>query len=348
MEEEFYEEKIFNFFEDENNVISLPLSYSRISDYDRNGPKALDKKSKVENKGVRIGSITDDLLFNRDNFEDLYLIFNGTKPTATLGKLTDIILENYAELPSKEEVLQIVKNNDFWSRSKDETILGYLTQEFWGYLKIMFEAKDKQIITTDEYALAEELVFELKTHKHSKHFFDNNFVEINQFPFSYEYNDCLIRGVMDKIIIDEQNKTIQFLDLKTGIGSADEFISSFIKYRYYFQAGLYQNATNAISAISDNGFFNNLHLNEFTLLPFKFVYISRKEKIPFVFSVSDKWINAAFNGYTTSSGYKYKGINELLEEIKWHWHNKVFNMNKEVFLNNGEVFIDDSFIKINE
>jgi len=43
----------------------LKLSYSRVSDFDRNGPKCLIKRTFVENDGAKIGSITDDLLYTK-------------------------------------------------------------------------------------------------------------------------------------------------------------------------------------------------------------------------------------------------------------------------------------------
>jgi hypothetical protein len=142
------------------------------------------------------------------------------------------------------------------------------------------------------------------------------------------------------ILIDHENQTVEFIDLKTGAGNGDEFISSFIKYRYYFQAALYMRVYQHI--MEEYGIVG------YTLLPFKFLYIGRKEKVPFVFEVSDKWIDAAFNGFVTLGGYEYKGINELLDEIKWHWQNKVFNMPKEAYENDGRMAIKDNFFSVND
>lgn len=97
--------------------IDLTLSYSRLSDFDRNGPQALIRKSDVENKGIKHGSIVNDLLVEKLTGEPLfsnrYYIYNDNKPTAMLGQLCDIILSNYDKLPSKETILKIVKNNAF-------------------------------------------------------------------------------------------------------------------------------------------------------------------------------------------------------------------------------------------
>lgn len=91
----------------------LKLSYSRVSDYDRNGPKALIKRSKVESTAVFIGQLVDDLVLDKSSFKAKYFVFNGSKPTATLGKLADIIINNYTKIPSKKHILNIIEANSF-------------------------------------------------------------------------------------------------------------------------------------------------------------------------------------------------------------------------------------------
>ena len=111
---ELYEiEKISNF----------ALSYSRLSDYDRNGPKSLNKqRTELLGVGVRIGSLVDDLLLNFKNFDKLYYVFDGKKPTATLGKLCDIIVKNYKRAPCTKTLLKIAKKNGFWLKWSDDKV----------------------------------------------------------------------------------------------------------------------------------------------------------------------------------------------------------------------------------
>ena len=64
MKEITKENKLEQLLNDEE-VIDLRLSYSRISDFDRNGPKALIRPSNPEGDGLRFGSYVDDLLVDR-------------------------------------------------------------------------------------------------------------------------------------------------------------------------------------------------------------------------------------------------------------------------------------------
>lgn len=315
----------------------LALSYSRLSDFDRNGPKALNKRSTVKREGVRIGSLVDDLLLNKSNFNKIYYLYDGVKPTATLGKLCDIVLENYKKPPSKNVILKIIKKNNLWKKYKEEKLLeAFDIPLFWDYVKNSFKAKNKILVTSPDLQLSESLVNILKTHEYSKDIISNGLTHYNQFKFSMEYKGFILRGIIDKVVIDHTLKTVRLIDLKTGQGPASKFIKSFMDWRYYLQEAVYMKAFKTLCA--------TLGLKGYKLLPFQFLYISRYEQVPLLFTVSTKWHNAAINGFTTNSGYKYKGLHELLDEIQWHMDNKIFNVSKYVHESNGSVLLDDNFI----
>lgn len=329
-------------------VIDLKLSYSRIFDFDRNGPKALIRPSNPEGDGLRFGSYVDDLLVDKiTNFDlckNLYIVYDDNKPTATLGTLCDIIIDNYDSIPDKNTVLKIVKHNGFWSniKTEDKLIANFDKDEFWNYIKIKFETKDKVVVTQKESQDAEECVDLLLNHKHTHHLFNNDFENHYQYKFEYYYKGFYLRGIIDKMSIDHKNKIVYMEDIKTGSSRADEFTKSFIKYRYYFQEAVYTKAFHSICEQLKLPVVEN-----YTLAPFKFIFIGRGEKVPHVFEISDKWHNAAINGFTTKAGYRYKGLDENLDLIYYHWKNKLYDFSQEVYENNGSLILNDDFIEIN-
>lgn len=333
----------FNEILDVDENIDIKLSYSKLSDFDRNGGKSLIRESSLDNNGLKFGSLVDDLLFNdRLFFEERYYIFDGEKPTATLGLLCNVIFNNYLEIPkNKEEVLEIVKNNDFWSNTKKKDLLieKFNTPDFWGYIKCIYEVKDRVIITTADYDKAMNLVNILNEHKYSKDILINDYEKLYQFRFEFEYKLFEIRGVLDIISIDHKNKKVYFTDLKTGADPAIEFENSFIKWRYYIQGAIYSLAYKEI--------FNKLNLKGYRLMPFQFLYISNSDKTPLLYIMTDKWMKAAILGFKIGK-YKYKGINELIDEIYWCWKNKEYNIPKIIVENNGIVELKDNYIEINE
>ena len=112
-----------------------------------------------------------------------------------------------------------------------------------------------------------------------------------------------------------------------------------MKWRYYLQEAVYTIAIKKLVKERED-------LKGYKVLPFQFLYISRFEKVPLLYTVSEKWHKAALNGFTTTSGYKYRGLNELIDSIKWHWKNKIFDTPKEIHTNSGQLTIEDDFIVI--
>ena len=345
MEMEMEKESLNQLLEN-SSKIDLTLSYSKLSDFDRNGAMSLIRRNVIEGAGVKHGSLVDDLLVDNMTGNNLceakYYKFDGEKPSATLGSLCDIVLKNYLTIPEKvEDVLEIVKLNKFWSNIKNENTLieKFNIPEFWDYINAMYEVGDKILITTEEYMDAIEMVSILKSHKYSKDIIINEYENIYQHKFEIEYKGFIVRGILDLISIDHKNKIVYFTDLKTGKNPAIEFEDSFIKWRYYFQGAIYILASEQI--------LRGLGIREYKIQDFQFLYISKSDKTPLLYKMTRKWISAAMNGFSINR-YVYKGINELIDEVRWCWDNKEYLVPKYIVDNNGVVNIKDNFIEVNE
>jgi hypothetical protein len=339
MEEEMRVSKLSEIL-DSDETIDLFVSYSKLSDFDRNGPSCLIHKSSGGKEAVKLGSLVDDLLFlDKSLFDEKYYLFDGDKPSATLGLLCDIIVNNYMEIPQTEDIVNIGVANSFWTNIKKPEL--YLAKfnvpEFWDYLNTMFKVNNRTIITSSELSIASDLAEILRTHQYSKYILDNEFDNYYQVKFQYDYKGFKVRGIIDIITVDHKSKKVVMTDLKTGKGPSTEFEESFVKWRYYFQSAIYVKAFQEIC--------DALDLKDYTLEPFQFLYISRSDKTPLLFKTTDKWINAAWKGFRISK-YTYKGIDEILDEIYWCWKNKEYNIPKRVAEANGVVELKDNFIEV--
>jgi hypothetical protein len=327
-----------------DNVLDIKLSYSRLSDFDQKGPKTLVKRSEISGEGVEMGGLVDLLLFTPEEFDKTYYVFNGEKPTASLNSLADVILNNYEKIPSIEECVNLARSAGLWSSVVKEStyIAKFDKPEFWKYLEDSYASRGKELITSEVLSDAQEIVRVLKTHDYSKNLVaypakhEEKYV---QYPFEYRYKNVILRGLLDLLVIDHKSKTIKGVDLKTGAPAAMEFSKSFMKYRYYLQARIYQLALQEI--MKEKG------LEDYTILPFEFLYISRFEKIPLVYEVDENWQQAATYGFSTQSGYEYKGLDTLIEEVTWHWENQKFDLSKEVYEQNGKVVLTNTYITVN-
>jgi len=321
--------------------VDLFLSYSRVSDFDRNGPAALLNRVRDESQALKKGSLVDDLLFSRETFDDKYYVSDFEEPTATLGVLSKIILTNFTEPPHRDVVENLVEINDLWKSIKDPSKrkAKWNTTEFYGYINSHLGNNDKTLVTRAEIGVAENVVEILKTHKFSQDIFNPEHDHVYQHPIQIQIKQFTFRGFIDIITIDHKEKIIYLKDLKTGGGPSSEFLSSYIKWRYYLQEAVYSLAFDQIC--------KDLGLEEYTQAPFEFVYIGFKEQIPVRYVVTPEWHNAALNGFKTAAGYTYKGLYELIDEIYFHWKNQIYDLPKKVYEDNGVIKLDDSFIKVN-
>lgn len=338
-QDEQEENELFGF----DNLLDKKLSYSRLSSFDIDGPKALIKRKELSGEGIDMGGLIDLLLFSPNDFETTYYVYDGVKPTATLGDLTDTILTNFTTPPTIEEVVKLAKDSGYWSNIvKEETYIGkFNTDNFWNYIKAQLESKGKHVITEEQVIHAKEVVDVLKNHAYSKDivaFPEEGQSKYVQYGIEYRYKNVILRGILDLLIVDHVNKTVQMVDLKTGAPNAEAFSTSFVKYRYYLQEAVYQQAFEYIC--------KDLKLKGYALLPFKFLYISRYEKIPLVYTVPEKWHNGALNGFKTTAGYKYRGLNELIEDVTWHITNDKYSLSRDSYEKNGSIILNDDFIEV--
>ena len=83
-------------------------------------------------------------------------------------------------------------------------------------------------------------------------------------------------------------------------------------------------------------------------MPFRFIYICKTEDNPIVFKMSNKWQDASQKGFTTHNGYVYRGFDECVDLIYYHWKNKKYDFPKEIDEQNGLLLLNDNFITIND
>lgn len=320
----------------------IKLSYSRLADYDRNGARALIDRDSQETTATKRGNLVNDLLFGNVDIEETYFIKNHEDPKNTLLKLANIIVENYLDIPSIEEVFKIIERNELWVRTKnpDKMLANFNVPEFWEYLELKLKGVDKPLITPSMLVEAEELVYILKSHSHSKHFFKSyNGDLITEYPFKVKYGESvLLRGIVDMIVIDHVNKTFRIIDLKTGANKYSKFQQSILEWRYYLQEAVYMYAADEIK--------KELGVSDYKTLPFQFLYIGITEKIPVVYEVTENRHLSGIHGFTTPSGYTYKGMIQLIDEVEYLHRHKQYEYDFDTHKNNGLLMLRDVIVNV--
>src|SRR5690606_3814533 len=114
---------------------------------------------------------------------------------------------------------------------------------------------------------------------------------INKFIVHFEYLDEMLKGELDRLVIDHSIKIITPVDFKTTSKPIYSFNTEFWKYRYDFQAATYTLGLKAHPLIKE------LLEKGYTLNSFKYIVVE-KDLLhnPMVFNVPDEVINIGING----------------------------------------------------
>jgi hypothetical protein len=197
-------------------------------------------------------------------------------------------------------------------------------------------SKGLTVVTAEDVTNAEKVVNELKT----------NFVTadvVNLIPSArydvsnqlqvegYSVDGHLFKSMMDKVIIDHNERTIQVYDLKCT-WSVENFYEEYYLYRRaYIQAYLYHKAAHSLTLFGDLAKYNVLY-------PKFIVCDSTNYMNPLIFTLNDEAMDDAYNGFE-HKGRTYPGVKQLIEDLKWAIENDTWNISRDNYLNNGLVNI---------
>ena len=193
------------------------------------------------------------------------------------------------------------------------------------------------VITTEDVTNAEKIVEELRNNPVTK-----DVVNLVNSPRYTVYNQLQVEGyvldnhefksMMDKVVIDHEACTIQVYDLKCT-WSVENFLEEYYLYRRaYIQALLYYKAV--------LHFMNNTEeIRGYRVEPPRFIVCdSTNYYNPLIYTLSDKDIEDAYNGFTHKNR-EYTGVATLIKDLKWALENNVWNLSRENSINNGLVNI---------
>lgn len=324
------------------------LSYSFLKELNQVGPKIiLDGMDKKVSSGLTLGSLVDNLMTLDDyDWQDDFVItkfgldFNG-------GTALDSILKHLYENPDcsvkEEDMLDLSERLGLWSKIKDrqKRIDRIFTEKFNEQYQLLSSIRaGKSIITEDDFTLALTMVDTLKSHRFTMDIFDAkpNVDIIYQVPVLYkiEGEDC--KSLLDMVIVDHNSKRIYPNDLKTG--AEKNFLKNFNRYEYYLQGAMYS------LAIDD---WKMQHgYDEYDVMPFKFIYISRANPYqPLVYEMDDAFILDHINGFQNIYNEYENGIIDLVKNYRWYIQNDIYDAKRHLHEQNGLIKLKNNK-KLNE
>jgi len=155
-------------------------------------------------------------------------------------------------------------------------------------------------------------------------------LDLGKYVIEWEYKGLKAKSELDRLQINENIKCILITEIKSSWDIEDGFEATYLKLRYDLAMVYYIKAIEWLT-------LNNEEFKVYKDFDIKFQFLtvdtSNEKSRPLIYIPSLKDINNALSGFTLKSGRKFKGLDELTDEIIFHQENSIWNISKEAFKN---------------
>lgn len=292
---------------------------------------------------LRMGSAVDCLLTQPDKWEEEFYVMEHDRPQGLMGKfveslplglsiasLHDSYQEAYEASGYKVPIERVI--NWFWS---NDSAVNYYNQ------RNEVLTKDVIILDKTEYERVSNAVSLIKENPYTLWYFlgDEPHIErLLQLDIYFEIKGVECKALLDGVVIDHKNKTIQPFDLKTTSKGVFSFENSFVSYGYFRQAAMYTEALH--SYIKDRSLYDP-DIEQYTLLPFKFIVVDSRQNSTspaLIYNTTNNDITVGlYGGKLKHSDTTVKGVYQLIDDYLWHTKEDKWLLPREIYESKGEV-----------
>lgn len=299
-----------------------------------------------QSKAAVVGQLVETLLFeSKEVFDNKFYMSSLAKaPTGKMLEFVEALYKRTKEATDedgqiskefKEIAAEAHKDSGFdW---KLEVVLGkFIGKDPEIYYKEIRNVRSRglTVVSIDDVTNAEKIVEELRTNEFTAPILglvnSDRYTRLIQYQIEgYTIDGLAMKSMMDLIIIDHKEKTIQVYDLKCS-WSVEGFYDEYYLYRRaYIQAYSYKEACLELKSREN--------LPYYTVLEPKFIVCdSINYYSPLIYSLTSDDIDDAYNGFEYK-GYKYPGVKDIVADLIWAKENDKWTISRTNYLNNGIV-----------
>lgn len=304
-----------------------------------------EKVEEEDNKATVMGRVVETMLLEPDEFDNRFHMSVVTgAPTGLMGDFVEALYRHTAAAmnedgqvtkPFQELAEEAYKESGF--KIKLDAVLGkFIGSDAEVYFKEILEVRSKglTVVTIQDADNATKIVEELKTNDVTSNIV--NLVKSSRYDIydqlqveGYNVFGHQFKSMMDKVIVDHNNKTIQPYDLKCT-WSVENFYKDYYLYRRaYIQGYLYWYAT--------RHHFAELIAEGYQVLFLAFIVCdSTNYSNPLVYVMDGDSMDDAEKGFEYKDNV-YPGVKALVADLQWAIENDKWNISRENYLTNGVV-----------
>ena len=342
------------------------LSYSNIKDYITDRKKFYtsvilgEYQEKDDTMATIIGSLIHCFLAGQEFETKFHLSQHKGLGQTQMGELVDELYKRALKSMDSEgkqttsfislfsDAFDAVKYDGsgnevaFKKKTVEDTLEKFIGSDAEFFYKEKLLGIGKTVVTVNILETAERLTEKLKSHMYTQYY--ANVVSnpgvlgvYNELTILFDFMDIPCRSMVDKVIVDHENKTIQPLDWKSS-WDAGNVKYVYLKQRYYLQAAMYNYALIEWAKQEDIG--------NYQVLPMKFIFCDTKGFLaPVILELDGEDIYNAMVGFTDNGRY-YMGLEEAFNNIDWHLGIGDWTTTPQLYENNGIIKLNK--VKIDE
>ena len=301
------------------------------------------EKSKVEDdeksQAMIIGDLVDCLLLTPNEFDSKFCMSCLHKaPTAGMLAFVEALYKHTINNPNNTfaENAKLAYVDSGYKISFEKVIEKFNGSDAEIYYKEILDIRQKglTVVTVSDIENAERIILELKTNEFTAPIInresDENYNVYNQLQIEgYELDGLLLKSMIDKVIVNHINKTIDIYDLKC-VYSVEGFYKDYYLYRRaYIQAYLYYNAVKFWKKI--------IELDDYTVnYPNFLVCDSISYFSSLIYSLYGSDIGEAYDGFDFQGKY-YPGVKDIIKDLRFAKSNNIWKISRKNYENEGIV-----------
>jgi hypothetical protein len=309
------------------------------------GEKIEDKDSSAAN----MGRIVETLLMEPHLFDDKFYMSSCTSaPTGLMLDFVEALYKHTKEAtdenglvvrPMNELLEDAYKDSGF--KIKYEAVInkfiGSDAEIYYNEIRTV-RTKGLTVVNTAEISIAEKIVEQLRvnsttapivnlTNSSRYQIFDQMQVE------GYTIDGHKFKSMLDKVVIDHNERTIQPYDLKCTWNVENFYEEYYLYRRAYIQAYLYYYAMLHMANDPNSEYYG------YKVEYLKFIVCdSTNYYQPLIYTLDDHDMANAYKGFTLK-GRTYPGVEELIAALSWCVTSGTWTISHKNYLSNGIVNI---------
>jgi len=286
---------------------------------------------------IMMGNLVETLLLEPDLFDEkFYMSACVNPPTGLMLAFVEALYQEAKEATDEEGVVGATFQymaEEAYKRSGFKTKIEGVIKKFGETDAVVYfeeickvRTNNLTVVNTQDVTNAKKIVEELKNNPITKNLVTlhagKRYTMLDQYQVEgYDYLGHKFKSMMDRVIIDHEERSIQVMDLKCTWSVENFYTEYYLLRRSYIQALLYFNA--CIHMRDTNPELEGYTVN----YPMFLVCDSINYFSPLVYTLDQSDIEDAITGFKHNNKI-YPGVKEIISNLKWAISNDIWNISK--------------------